>query len=66
MDLMNDDLFDMIHDIIAAKIVHLNQDTSLDTSDALSCLQIVSNMMEYIDYQLNLNNMTGIWKGSDN
>jgi len=60
-DLMTDDLFDKIHDIIYYKVMRLRNDFDLDTTESLTCLQIVSNLLEYIDYDITVNNMTGSW-----
>ena len=64
-DLMSDDLFDKIHDIVLLQIIHLKDDTSEDIGMSLKCLQILSNLLEYIDYDITLNNMTGSWKRTD-
>lgn len=65
-DLMTDDLFDKIHDIIYAKVLQLETIDSDDTEDELQCLQILSNMLEYLDYDITMNNMTGSWKDETN
>lgn len=65
-DLMSDDLFDKVHDLVSLRILHLKDDTSSSLDDSLQCLQILSNMLEYIDYDIFTNNQTGSWKGMDN
>lgn len=65
-DLMSDDLFDKIHDIIASKIMHLETLNKDDTVDELQCLQIISNMIEYLDYDITTNNFTGSWLDENN
>lgn len=63
---MSDDLFDKIHDLVYPKILHLGDTQTDDTAEARECMSILSNMLEYIDYDITLNNMTGSWKLPNN
>ena len=64
---MTDDLFDKMHDIIYDKVLHMaDNKNDLDTSAAQKSLEILSNMLEYIDYDAAVNNVTGYWNATKN
>lgn len=61
MDLMTDDLLDKVHDLLYSKVVHQGASHSIDLNQASYAMQVASNMLEYLDYNTLMENVTGAW-----
>lgn len=61
---MSDDLFDKVHDLVFQKVLHLSDDmTSSDITEHQESLEILSQMMEYVDTSQRIANLT--WNLTD-
>lgn len=59
-DLMSDDMFDKVHDIVYQKVLNIQGSTGQDTTKAQDTMQILSNMLEYLDNDVLINNIKSI------
>jgi hypothetical protein len=50
VDLLSYDLVDKIHDLVYQQVLHIKDKVSDDTSAAYDNLQILSSMIEFIQY----------------
>ena len=48
-DLMTDDLVDKLHDIVYSRVLQIQDKVAIKLDDAYDNLEIISNMIEYLD-----------------